>query len=781
MDDAANVTPELGAPDPIADARAFMQLCNSADGGNREAALDDLRFLSGDQWPEQVKRQRDVERRPCLTINKLPTFLHQVTNDQRMNVPSIHVSPVDGGADVKTAEVIQGYIRHSEYVSNADIAYDTAVNSAAAIGFGYFRLVTEYCRPDSFDQDIRFKRIRNPFTVYFDPTSQEPDGSDQRRCMISERMPLADFKREHPGKQYSGTSVGPAGVGDPTGKDWYGADFVRVAEFYRFEYTADTTVELSNGETGYKSDLLALPPGVTIKRERPTQRPRVMWYKLTAFEVLESTEIMCKWIPVFPVYGDELDIDGQVIRNGIIRNAKDPAQMYNFWMTAATEEVALRPKTPYIGAEGQFEGYEDDWNEANVKSFSYLEYRPVTLDGNLAPPPARQPMADMPSGMLTMAMHANDNIKATTGLFDSSLGARGNATSGVQERSQQRQGDVANYHFTDNLNRSIRQAGRCIISMIPHYLDADRIIRCMGEDGIIKPVRINSPEPQPDTARPGMTTKPPAPPMPDGYSAMPGTDPNSQAAAVQTVLHDLTVGEYDIVVKAGPSYSTLREEAADAMITLGSKWPKLMDVAGDKVVRSMDWPGASGIADRIAKTIPPELKEGEDGQDVVPVVNTPKGPIPVEQAGQMLAEMDQQMQEMAQALQEAQAGITKAQIDADTRIQVAEINAVSKQDAEELKGMVQLLLAKVEPPPEAIAAGLERQDEPAPGVPAPDERADRTSELLAQMVELRAMQQAGASAPVPRRRKRLMIQAPSGEMYSGEIAEDDDEHEETMQ
>ena len=734
--DAAGDPGELGDADVISDAKAYLALCIAADGGNRDAALDDLRFLSGDQWDDQVKRQRELDHRPCLTINKLPTFLHQVTNDQRMNVPSIQVSPVDGKADIKTAEVIQGYIRHAEYISNADIAYDTAVNSAAAIGFGYFRLVTEYCSPSSNNQDIRFRRVRNSFTVYFDPTSQEPDGSDQKRSMISQRMPKAEFTREHP-KATIPTAGFATGAGDPTMKDWYGADFVRLAEFYRFEYKDDEAITLTNGEEGFASDLLSLPPGVTIKIRRPTQRPTVMWYKLTAFEVLERTEIKCKWIPVFPVYGDEIDVDGTVIRSGIIRNAKDPARMYNFWMTAATEEVALRPKTPYIGAEGQFEGYEDDWNDANVKSFSFLEYKPVTLDGQLAPPPARQPMADMPQGMLTMAMHANDNIKATTGLFDSSLGALGNARSGVQERSQQRQGDMANFHFTDNLNRTIRHAGRCIISMIPGYLDAARIIRCMGEDGTIKPVSINTPAPQPNVQTPGDAPPPVQQPGPE-MGQLPGTVPapapqDTQADAVARVLHDMTVGEYDVVVKAGPSYSTLRQEAADQMIQLGVKWPKLMDVAGDKVIRSMDWPGAQGIADRIAKTIPPELREGEDDQQqqAAPMVQTPKGPIPVEQAGQMLVEMDQQITQMGQELTAAKAGTDKAQIsaqasidkaniDANARVHVAEINATASADVAELRGMVDLLIAKLQPPPvlaQDVAQDLTEDDRP--GVSAP--------------------------------------------------------------
>jgi hypothetical protein len=378
-------------------------------------------------------------------------------------------------------------------------------------------------------------------------------------------------------------------------------------------------------------------------------------------------------------------VDGKVIRSGLIRNAKDPARMYNFWMTSATEEVALRPKTPYIGAEGQFEGYEDDWNQANTRSFAYLEYRPVSLDGILAPPPQRQPMADIPSGMLQMAMHANDNIKATTGLFDSSLGALGNARSGIQERQQQRQGDVANFHFSDNLARTVRHAGRCLVSMIPHYYDATRIVRIMGEDGKIKHTKINSPIPPEEQ------------------------EVDEQGQAIKTILNDLTVGEYDITVKAGPSYDTLRQEALDSMVEVAGKWPKLMDVAGDKVIKVMDWPGAEEIAERVARSIPPEIRGDEEGKQSE-TVDTPKGPIPLDQVGPMLAQMDQQMQQMGQALQEAQSGIEKAKIDAASRERVAEINAVSKSDVAELTGLVQLLIAKMQPPPQLVAEAFTEGD-----------------------------------------------------------------------
>jgi hypothetical protein len=726
--------PAVTADEVLTEAKAFLAFCLEADGENHRNGLDDLKFLSGDQWDEADRRSRSIpgSERPCLTVNKLPTFLHQVTNDLRQNVPGIKVSPVDDGADVKVAEVLQGGVRHIEYASSASVAYDTAVGSAAAIGFGYFRLVTEYCDPASFDQEIRIKRIRNAFTVYFDPMSEEADGSDAKKALISTKMQKADFKRSYPQAQmvYDGFDTG---AGDPSNSNWLWSDAVRVAEYYRIIEKPDTLIELSNGEVGFKSKLIEMPPGVTIVRERDTAIPTLEWYKLTALEVLEKTVIKCKWIPIFPVYGDEVDLDGKVVRSGLIRNAKDPQKMYNYMLTSATEEVGTRNKIPYIGADGQFEGYEDDWAQANTRNWPYLEYKPVNLDGQLAPAPSRQPMADIPNGLLTMALHANDNIKATTGLFDSSLGAKGNATSGVQERSQQRQGDIANFHYSDNLVRAINQCARCLIYMFPKYYDTQRVLKMMGEDGKLSHAVINQPIP-PEQQQP---------------------DP--ETGAIQTVLNDMTVGDYDVTVSTGPSYSTMRQEAADSMVTMSKNWPKLMDVAGDKVIRAMDWPGADGMADRVKATIPPQILANdpeEKDREQQPMVQTPKGPIPLEQAAQMLGEMDQQIQAMGQALQEAKAGITKTQIETQSRENIAKYQVDAEQQREaarvtaerdrqaadgqikldiaELNGMVQLLVAKAKETDalRADAQAVTSQAEP-PAPTAPEDTKKTLNDMLA--------------------------------------------------
>lgn len=616
----------------IAEAVKRRASCVNADDRNRIAAIADLNFLAGDQWPIAARQARALDGRPCLTVNMLPTFLHQVTNDQRMNKPSIKVHPVDDYADIETAKIEQGMIRHIEYDSNADVAYDRAVNSAAAIGFGYWRLVTEYDSPTSWNQKIMFKSIRNALSVRVDPYSTEPDGSDMQFCFVDCLMPRDEFTRKWP--KAKACDAGTLGTMDQSYAGWILDDSVLVTEYYCIKQVPDKVVLLTNGESGFKSDLLELPEGVEIQDERDGYKQKVMWYKMTCFEILEKEEIKSNWIPVFPVYGDEVDIEGVVYRSGIVRFAKDPAQIYNVMMTSATEEVSLRAKAPYIMAEGQEEGHEDEWGQANNRAFPYLTYKPVTIDGTLAPPPQRNPMADIPTGFLAMAMHASDNVKRTTGLFDASLGARGTATSGVQERAQQREGDVANYHYYDGLIRTVRHCGRVIASMIPHYYDTERVVRILGEDETISYAKINTPN----------------------VAQKKGED-----GKIRAFLNNVSAGEFDITVSAGPSFSTLRQEAAEGMAKNMQQNPQLWGVIGDLYVRNQDWPGAEEMAERIKKTIPPNIIAGEDGEEGSEVVQTQHGPVPVAQIPQILAGLEQNLMAAQEALKKAD--IAKAEAD----------------------------------------------------------------------------------------------------------------------
>lgn len=653
--DTSDDAGEYAAPtddEILAEMRTRYKACQTAEGDNRLAAKDDLLFLTGgeNQWDPIAVAARKLDGRPIITVNTLPNSLHQVTNDQRLNTPSIKVHPVGSGADVQTAKVRQGVIRHIEYDSNADVAYDTAVNSAAAVGFGYFRLVTDYKSPDSFNQKIMFQRIRNALSVKIDPLNAEPDGSGMMYCFVELKMSKDIFKKEYPDAEACTTTIFND---DSTYVDWLTDTEVLVCDYYCIETEPAIAVLLSNGESGFKDELVELPENVTIVKERKSLRRKTMLYKTTAVDILARTEIKCKWIPVFPVYGDEIDIEGKIVRSGIIRNAKGPAQGYNVMMTNAVEEVSLRAKAPYIMAEGQEQGHEDEWAQANNRAAPYLTYKPITLEGNIAPPPERNPMADIPVGMLSMASHFADNVKKTTGLFDASLGARGNATSGVQEKAQIREGDVANYHYMDGLLRTIRHAGRCLNHMIKNYYDYEDMVEIMQEDGTVTAVPMNTPQ----------------------------RDANG---AVLSVLNDMTGGEYTVTISSGQSFTTMREESATffTQAMASAKDPATLAVVTYLAIKNQDVPGADVATKMMETLLPPSAQQvlaeekGDDEQE--PVVQTPQGPLPVSQVPQVLQNLTGQLEQAGEAVKQAQVDKQQAEV-------LRQQSEVAKQNAEILK------------------------------------------------------------------------------------------------
>jgi len=726
----------------LEEARDRRRMCESAEGDNHRNARDDLLFLTGgdNQWDAEAAIIRRRDKRMMLTVNNLPTFLNQVTNQQRMNKPAIKVHPVDDNADEETAEVLQGLIRHIEYDSNADVATYRGVNSAASIGFGYFRLVTEFESPNTFDQKIMFKSIRNALSVHIDPLSQEPDGSDMTYCFIDSVMDRKEFERCYPDAEAN--SVGIIGQTEYSG--WFTDKTVLVCEYYRIHKKDATVCLLTDGSSGYKDELpKPLPLGISIKQERESFRPVVEWFKITGSDVLERTEIKCQWIPVFPVYGNEIDVDGRVERSGVIRNAKDPFKMYNYCITCATEEVSLRPKTPFIMAEGQDEGYQDEWANANSVSYSSLKYRPVSLGGTLAPPPQRQAMADVPMGMLAMMQHAADNKKATTGLFDASFGAKGTATSGVQEREQQAQGDVANFHYADSLNITERHVGRCLVSMIPNYYDAARTVRLLGEDNTASQAKINQPY-----------------------------DKKAKGGGVKTVMHDLTVGKYDVTVSAGPSFASKRQEAAEFLTAAmqAAKDPVFNQIVTYQAFKNQDVPGAEEATKMMKRAMPPNIVEAEDEDDQEPTMQTPHGPMPISQVPQLIEQMGAALQNAEKALDQAKADQVENQkkellikqsaeqtrhFDAETKRFEFEASAKAQQEEIAIKRMdaktKRISAIKDALMPQSTGDGEQ------PSGPSIDEVTRVLSETLAE------------PAPIP---QFMEITAPSGKTFRVEVPQD---------
>ena len=605
-------------------AQKRFNLAADLESEGRIERLDDIKFVRlGQQWPDSVKRDRERpgQERPMLTINRLFQFRNQIINEIRQNRPGIKVRPVDDQSDVDTAEVMQGLIRHIQDASRADIAYDTAAEWQVDCGLGYFRIITDYCEDDSFNQDILIKRVVDPNKVYFDPESTEPDGSDAKWAFVIEDWSLDDFEIEYP--DIDTTSWQDGVTGDRQG--WFGKDFVRVAEYFEIKSVPRTLVQLQDGSTLFKDELPDEYKDLIID-ERPSFDKKCMWYKIGGDKILDKTELPTSFIPVIPVIGNEVWCEGKRHVHGLTRFAKDPARQYNYMQSANTEVMALAPRAPYIVAEGQIDGYEQEWLMANRHNISVLTYNPVSFGGTTVGAPQRQQGITTNPGFESAMERAIDDMKSTMGIFDASLGNRESNQSGKAILSQQRQANIGNFHFSDNLNRSIRQAGRIIVEMIPKIYDTQRVIRILGEDEVPKQVSINPDQPEAKMEQP------------------------SQQGGVESI-YNFNVGKYDIVVDSGPNYATKRQEAAESMMAFVQADPAVLQVAGDLIVRNMDWPGADEIAKRMQAMLPPQIQqtmkaEEDDGQ--------PKVDPQVEQQMNQMADM---VEHLTQELQNANAKV----------------------------------------------------------------------------------------------------------------------------
>ena len=606
-----------GPDERIHEAIKFWRFVNDADAMNRAEALSDVKFAAGDQWPVEIQNSRNLEARPCLTINKIDAYIRQVCNQQRQQRPRIKVHPASGQADYKIAEVIQGIVRHIEANSNADTAYDTAFESAVRMGWGYWRVTTNYVREDSFDQEIFIEPIESAFTVYFDPNSTMPDGSDAERVLITSVMAKAVFREQYPDAN-DGANFTERSTGDSSAA-WVTKEDIRIAEYFTIEREKAKLYLLSDGSTmfaeGDDFEQRIAMAGLTVVSKRDSYRRVCKWIKCTAMEVLEERIWPGRYIPIVPVYGAQVIVDGNRKRFGLVRFAKDPQRMYNFWRTSMTESVALAPKAKWLLAEGQDEGHENEWALANIKSMPILRYKQTDIEGRPAPVPTRIQPEPPPEGIMTSAAAISADLQMVLGIMDPNQLPSGNI-SGKALQGQQNQVDLSNFHFYDNLTRSLKHTGRIILDLIPKIYDTARVMRIIGDDGKPELVNVNT------------------------------------MNAVGQVENDITVGEYDVIMDAGPGYMSKRQAAVDAMLPLLSTNADLFKIAGDLVFRNMDFPGADIIADRLAATNP--LAKIDEASDVPP------------QAQMQLAQQEQQLIDLQQQLQ-------AAQLEINNRMQVQQI------------------------------------------------------------------------------------------------------------
>ena len=632
---AAGKVSEADDTDRLATMRHRFTVAQAAYSDSREDELDDLRFMAGSpdnawQWPADVLATRGavqgqtVNARPCLTINKLPQHVRLVTNEQRQNRPTARVIPADENADPEVAEIFDGIVRHIEYMSDADVAYDTACDNQVTYGEGYIRILTEYTNENSFEQDIRIGRVRSSFSVYMDPMIQDPCGQDARYCFITEDIPKAEYEDLYPNATPV-TGMMSQGVGDQTLSMWVSQETVRIAEYFYVDSTRETLNLYPDNVTAFagtpEDKRSRLAYGKPI-RSRESERRKIMWIKTNGYEVLEEREWAGKYIPVVRVIGNEFEVDGQIYISGLVRNAKDAQRMYNYWVSQEAEMLALAPKAPFIGYGGQFEGYEMQWKTANTNNWPYLEVNPDVSDGAGNPLPlperAQPPLAQ--TGLIQAKMGAGEDIKSTTGQYDSSIGATSNERTGRAILARERQGDTSTYHYVDNLARAIKYVARQLVDLIPKIYDTQRVARIINVEGEVDMARINPA--QPEAVRRVVNDQ--------GIEIMKIYNPN--------------VGTYDVHVSSGPSYMTRKQEAMDTMGQILQTNPALWGVAGDLFVKNMDWPGAETMAKRFEKMLDPKVLENTDESPEAQMMRQQ-----IVQMSQMMEQTQQQIQAVMQS------------------------------------------------------------------------------------------------------------------------------------
>lgn len=574
----------------IEEAQKRFRLCEKWESDARNLFLDDIKFCNADsdngyQWPNDIRRNRDVDERPCLTVNKTRQHCLQIINDAKQNKPSVAVKAVGNGATYESAQIFEGVIRHIEYISNAQSAYDMATKFQVQGGVGYWRIATDYCGDDSFDQEIFVRPVKDPLTIFLDPDIQEADGSDARFGFVFDDMPRDEFEDVYGEyKDY----VGKSALGNTEG--WLDEDHVRVAEYFRKVEKKDKLVAMNvNGEqvivkaSSVPKEIMDQVIDSPDAKIREIIENEVEWFLIIGDHVAKRSIWPGKYIPIVRVIGEETIIDGQLDRKGHTRAMKDPQRIYNYWTSSSVENVALQSKTPFIGPMNAFSGLETYWDQANRVNFSWLPYNAYDDKGQLLPPPQRQSPPVMSQAYMTGMQIASDELRAVSGQYQAEMGMPSNETSGIAIQQRQRQGDNATYHFIDNLALAIRFTGKILIDLIPKIYDTKRIIKIMAEDGVETEVMID----------PGLK---------QSYLQK----QQMEKEKVQAIFNP-NVGKYEVEADIGPAYATRRQEAFNAFVEIMKQNPNILQIAGDLVFKAADFPMADELAERYRRTMPPGL------------------------------------------------------------------------------------------------------------------------------------------------------------------------------
>lgn len=674
----------------LKEARQEFAASQAGENEARDEFQEDVRFYEGEGiWDDQLRNSRINDpkgARPCLTVSDLPPRVRQVTNDVRQNKPAIKIRPVSSDANVETAEVFSGIFRHIEQRSMADIAYETANFYQVVGGTGYFRMVVEESMDAPGESELYIRPVPNPLTVFMDPGTLCPVASTARFCFIVEDMLREEFKQVYGDKEeIIGWDEGDGeGLNELYGQGWMTEDTVRVAEWMRIEELESNKIITDDGEMS-ETDYWDMAERPESRGTRVDRQIVCMWRKIIGNRILKEVTLPITYIPVIRVPGEMFIKSGKVVYKGLVRDSRDAVRMISYTFSSYIESITVQTKTPYVGAAGQFEGFEDNWVSSNIENAPYLEYNPISIDGTTAlPAPRREPPPMASQGIIQGLVLAKQALKDVTGLGDASLGQKGNETSGRAILARQKEGDVSTFHYSDNLSKAIRHLGTIGLQWIPHIYNPRKVVRILGENGEAQMAMIDPEQPEP-------------------MREVNYVDPQTQELKVRRI-YNLGVGHYDVVTTVGPSFSTRREEAATALSEIFKSAPALIQILGDLYMKNLDVPFSQEAADRLKAMLPPQVAQvANKGQDDLKIPP---------QVVQQLQQMQMQLQEGAQivqALQAEKAELEKALEDKQGEIQAKVMGVQAGIKEETIKSLAQINIAEINAESREKIAGLQAQ------------------------------------------------------------------------
>jgi len=604
----------------------------------------DLKFVSGDPWDPDAREEREDNSRPVLSPDELGQYLNAAINNLRQNKRAIKVNPTGQGATDKDAERRAAIIKGIEYKSNAQSAYTNAFENAINCGMGFFRVTTKIIS-DEGEVNPWIKIIENPLSVLLDPNAKEADFCDQKRCFVMDVLRKRDFARKYPKAQKRSFEADDVKIAP----DWFQAENILVAEYWRVDGYDE------NGEGG-----------------------KVTQYITNGLEILEKNDWPGSWIPIIAVTGKKMLVprgnEIKIMYASMIRLARGPQKMLAYIASQEAEEFGMAPRAPFVGYVGQFETDKDSWELLNKVPRAYVQADPVVDEAtsSILPLPARPAFTPNAQAYEIAKESWRRSIQASMGITPLPTAAqRQNEKSGVALDKIQSQQAIGSFHFTDNFDRAIENAGRQVNELITLVMDTPRQVG----------VR------QPDDTHDMMHV------APGGQGAPPDVAPED--------TFDPTKGEFDVTISTGMSYQSQREEASafvDTLIGEMANLPLPPQAKATLLARAISLKDIGPIGDELAKIIDPQ----GDGEPVPP------------QAQQMIAQLQQQLQALNAACQhyeqkiqelefEKKAGLVKnqgeyavAKLKIEAGLAEAEINTKAQNLSERMEFVGDLIKQLIE-------------------------------------------------------------------------------------